>query len=383
MSERSHADSSTAGARTIARRPRLHAERIFFPAAALYGAIAVSLSVHGMLTGDAMAAGFASVGGHAHELLFGYALAVVAGFLVTQATRRELGSLFGLWLLARAGFITSPGSAVALAANSAFVALLAALVVPQFIKGAKKLRNQAIAPILIALCLAALTFQIALGTSRPWLQFLALESTVLVFALLMLFMGGRIIAPAAAGAIERSGGHLEARVQPRLEGSLLIVLALALAALPLPQGRPLAGGLALAGAGIALVRLLRWRLWDCRGRPDLWCLGIGYAWAIVGLLLLGLTWSLALLPAGTATHAVTVGALGTLTTGVMARVRLTRRKQDPARARLLPAMALLMGLAAVLRLTGSDSVQTLAQAAASWTAAQILLLILLARVPSR
>lgn len=380
MSERNHAGS---GARTTARRSRVHAERIFFPAAALYGAIGVSLSVHGMLTGDAIAPGFASIAGHAHELLFGYALAVVAGFLVTQATRRELGGLFGLWLLARAGFIASPGSAVALAANGAFAALLAARVVPQFIKGAKKLRNQAIAPILIALSLAALTFQVALGTGRPWLQFLALEGTVLVFALLMLFMGGRIIAPAAAGAIERSGGHLEARVQPRLEGSLLVVLPLALAALLLPQGRPLAGGLALAGAVIALIRLLRWRLWDCRGRPDLWCLGIGYGWVIVGLLLLGLTWSLALLPAGTATHAVTVGALGTLTTGVMARVRLTRRKQDPARSRLLPAMALLMSLAAVLRLTGSDSVQALTLAAASWTAAQILLLVLLVRVPPR
>lgn len=383
MSERSHVGSDAACARRTARRPRLHAERIFFPAAALYGAIALPLSVHGMLTGDAVAPGFARVAGHAHELLFGYALAVVAGFLVTQATRCELGGLFGLWLLARVGFIVSPGSAVALAANGAFAALLAALVVPQFIRGAKKLRNKAIAPILIALCLAALAFQIALGASRPWLQFLALESAVLVFALLMLFMGGRIIAPAAAGAIERSGGHLEARVQPRLEGSLLIVLALALAALLLPQGRSLAGTLALVGAGIALVRLLRWRLWDCRGRPDLWCLGIGYGWAIVGLLLLGLTWSVALLPSGTATHAVTVGALGTLTTGVMARIRLTRRKRDPARARLLPAMALLMGLAAVLRLTGSASVQALALAAASWTGAQILLLILLVRVPPR
>ncbi len=380
MSRQNNAGSAAAAARTPKRRARLHAERVFFPAAAAYGAIAVPLSVHGMLTGNAAAPGLGSVAGHAHELLFGYALAVVAGFLVTQASPQQIGALFGLWLLARAAFITSPGSAVALSANVAFAALLVALVAPQFIKGAKKLRNRAIAPILIALCLAALAYQVALGTNQPGLRFLVVESAVLLFALLMLFMGGRIIAPAAAGAIERSGGHLVARVQPRLEGAVLIVLALALAALLLPQGRPLAGGLALIGAGIALARLLRWRLWDCRGRPDLWCLGIGYGWAIVGLLLLGMAWSVALLPAGTATHAVTVGALGTLTTGVMARVRLTRRKRDPAGPRLLPAMALLMGLAALLRMIGSDSMVALTLAAGSWSAAQLSLLVLLARV---
>jgi uncharacterized protein involved in response to NO len=91
-------------------------------------------------------------------------------------------------------------------------------------------------------------------------------------------------------------------------------MALAAVALAVPGGRAAAGGLLLAAAMLAVVRLARWRLWACAGRPDLWCLGVGYLWLVIGLALLGLSWSVQLLPAGSATHAVTLGALGTLTT---------------------------------------------------------------------
>lgn len=362
---------------------RLAAEQVFFPAAAAYGLVAVPLSVHGMLSGRALLPGFASVPGHAHEILFGFALAVVAGFLITRISAARLGALFALWLVARASFLAFPGSIAAAAANAVFAATLAALVSPQFLKSAKKLRNKALAPLLIALCLAAIVFQLGTVTARSGLQFLALRETVVLFALLMLFMGGRIIAPAAAGAIQRSGGRLEARVQPRIEGALLIVMALAAVALAVPGGVAYAGVLMLAAALLALVRLLRWRLWACRARPDLWCLGIGYLWLVIGLAMLGASWAFQLLPPGTATHAVTLGALGTLTTSVMVRVRAIRNKADPARMRALPWITAIIALATVVRLSGSTSTTMLGVAASLWSLALLLLLAALLRIPSR
>ncbi|MFU8895726.1 MAG: NnrS family protein [Gammaproteobacteria bacterium] len=355
---------------------------MFFPAAAAYGLVAVPLSVHGMLSGHALLPGFANVSGHAHELLFGFALAVVAGFLITRISPVRLGALFALWLVARASFLVFPDSIAAVTANAMFAFVLAALVSPQFLKSAKKLRNKALAPLLIALCLAAVVFQLGGATAGSGLQFLALREAVLLFALLMLFMGGRIIAPAAAGAIQRGGGHLEARVQPRIEGALLIVMTLAIVAMAVPGGAFYAGVLVLAAALLSLVRLVRWRLWACRTRPDLWCLGIGYLWLVIGLALLGASWSFQLLPASTATHAVTLGALGTLTTTVMTRVRAIRNKADPARVRTLPWITGIISLATLARLSGSNSITMLGVAAMLWSLALLLLLVALLRIPS-
>lgn len=362
---------------------RLAAEQVFFPAAAAYGLVAVPLSVHGMLSGHALLPGFAGVSGHAHELLFGFALAVVAGFLITRTSVARLGALFALWLAARAGFLAFPGSIAAVTANVLFAAMLATQVSPQFLKSAKKLRNKALAPLLIALCCAAIVFQLGAASTRLGLQFIALRETVMLFALLMLFMGGRIIAPAAAGAIQRRGRHLEARVQPRIEGALLIVMALAAVTMAVPRGIVHAGLLMLVAALLALVRLARWRLWACRARPDLWCLGIGYLWLVIGLALLGTSWAFQLLPASTATHAVTLGALGTLTTTVMLRVRAIRNKVDPAQVRALPWITAIIGLATLVRLSGSTSATMLGIAAMLWSLALLLLLAALLRIPSR
>lgn len=366
-----------------AQHRRLAAEGLFFPIAAVYAAVAVPLSVYGIRSGEALLPGFATVTGHAHELLFGFALAVAAGFLVSKASRPQLATLVGLWLLARAGFLVFPGSLFALAANIAFAGYLGRLVIPPFLKGAKKLRNRTIGPLLGVLCLAVVAFHFAGVSARGWLQFVVLQESVLLFAMLMLFMGGRIIAPAAAGAIQRAGGHLEARVQPRIEGALLIAMICALVLAVMPGGRPLAGIFTAIAGLLAFVRLARWRLPACRGRPDLWCLGLGYGWLGVGLVLFGVSWSGQWLPAVTAVHAITVGALGTLTTAVMARVRLTRNKLDPGRERVLPWIALSITAAALVRLVGGGSDMAFGISAALWSLGFLLLLSLLVRVPAR
>lgn len=356
------------------------AERWFFPAAALYGAVAVPLSVYGMLGGEQRLPGLAAPAAHAHELVFGYALAVVAGYLIGRASVLRLAILLGLWIAARASYLIAPHGLSALILNIAFAGALALTAAPRLIRAAKKWRNRFLGPLIVALAIAVAAFHLASVAKAPSLQVLALRESVLLLALLMMFMGGRIIAPAVAGAIERAGGRLEARVQPRIEGALLVILLAAVLSSVMPHAGVVAGICLIAAGVLAAVRLLRWRLWRCWRRTDLLCLGAGYGWLAVGLVLLGSA-RLGAMPIGAATHGVTIGALGTLTTAVMARVYLVKNGGRPEHAgRALSLMALAMSAAAVVRIAGGGAPGTLWFAAALWSAALVLLLDLLRRV---
>lgn len=327
---------------------------VFYPAAALYAAVALPASVW------AMARGWSPLA-HAHEMLFGFALAVVAGNQLGALPAGRVFALLLLWLAARAGFVLAPGSFAAAALNGAFAIALGAHIVPRLLAAAKKLRNRALPAILAALCAVA----------ALWHADLVLPAVV-AFALLMLFMGGRIIPPAVAGQLQRQGESLEARVQPRLEGALLVAGLAALAGVAFPQTYPL-GPAALAAAGtLAAARLARWRLWRLRGRADLLCLASGYAWLALGLVALASRWH-----ASAAIHLVTVGALGSLTFNVMAASWLLRARRTPEGSRVIVAGTLLIAAAAILRLVGAFQAGSwLYLAAGCWSAAFALLCLL-------
>lgn len=349
--------------------------------------LALPASLLAMRTGGGWLPGLATGTGHGHEMLFGFALAVAAGFLVTRITSRWLYALAGLWLLARIAYLAQPGGVTATVADIGFAASVAWAAAPQFMRAAKKLRNRLFGPALIALALTVVGFHAAvLGPGPPW-QRVMLHEGVLLFALMMFFMGGRIIAPAAAGHFQRIGLVLEARVQPRLEGAGLALLLAALVLLPYPPAAP-GAALALFAAGVtAAIRAWRWRLWRCRGRPDLVGLGVGYAWLAAGLMLMGAALGLGAGGFTEAMHAVTVGAVGSLTISVMARTRLLRGKRDPARPPGIPIAIGLIGLASLIRVTAPawpvDVWLAYWAGAACWSLAYLSLLRLLLRLPAR
>src|SRR5690606_16466812 len=127
-------------------------------------------------------------------------------------------------------------------------------------------------------------FHLLALTEHAHLQHALLLETILLISSLMFFMGGRMIAPAVAGHLTKQGRTLEARVQPQLEGLVLITLAIILVLNLVPQewARRASGGLLLAIALLTLVRLLRWQIWHCLDRPDLLGLALGYLWLVAG-----------------------------------------------------------------------------------------------------
>jgi len=251
------------------RKPRLpFANAWFFPAAALYAAVLLPISVLGLLGLLPALPGLVTPAGHAREMLFGFALAVIAGYLLGPQPLRLILSLLGCWLLARVGALFWPGSWLTMGATLLFAAGLAWKVLPRFVGAAKKWRNQSVAPVVGGLAL--LSAVTATGLDYGVLRLLQHEALLLLAALLF-FMGGRIIAPALAGHAQNEGRRLDARVQPQLEGAVLILLALALLLAPLPWLllQRLAAAMLVAASVLSGIRLLRWQPWHCRTRPDL------------------------------------------------------------------------------------------------------------------
>ncbi len=356
------------------KRLRVAAGTYFYPAAALYAAFALPwsvLAVTGIADGPAS---LATSFGHAHEMLVGYALAVVAGNQLGVLPASRLRLLLVAWILARVAFVALPGP-IASAFDIAFVAALGLHVAPRLFRAAKKLRNQALPAILTALCVAAVAFDLAAFLAGTATAHAIVTAAVLLLATLMLFMGGRIIAPAAAGQRYRQGSTLAARVQPRIEAAIIVAMAVAVASAVTPRLLPaLRLACAVAGA-LAVVRLLRWRLWACTGRPDLMCLGAGYAWLALGLLAVAIAVQSSFRPA--ALHLVTVGALGTLTFNVMANTMLSRARRSSANERKLVWGTALIGLATACRVAAAmvpgRALGLLVAAAACWSAAFLVL----------
>ncbi|CBL46384.1 Uncharacterized protein involved in response to NO [gamma proteobacterium HdN1] len=324
----------------------------FFPTAAFYGALVPLFSLWAMFSGASVFPSLATGSGHAHEMLFGYALAIVAGYVSGPLPRWNLLLLFFLWAGARVSYLCVPDSWGSVFFNGAFPLALAIQAVPRFALRAKKWRNQTIGPLLVGLTVAVVAFELARSNDGFQLQRTLEIEVVLMLGLLMLFMGGRIIAPAAAGQFQRQGFELEARVQPNVEATLILSMATAILLAPL---LPLVAALALLiAAGAALVRLFRWRLWQLQGRPDLLCMGVGYLWLVIGLVLMA-TVLLDWMAPAVGLHAVMVGALGTLTFNVMCRTQLQWAKQDPAFSTLIPAGTVLIALAALSRIVATSA----------------------------
>lgn len=362
------------------RAGRLRPSALFYPAAAIHGAFILLWSVVALTGAAGAPPALATPIGHAHEMLLGYGLAVVAGNQLPAQAPIRVVALFAVWLAARVAFLAAPGMPGTF--DVAFAVAIAWQIAPRLVRAAKKLRNHALPAIVTGLAVAAIVM--AVGSLSAGVDVHRIATVlVLLFAALMLFMGGRIIAPAAAGQLYRQGESLVARVQPRMEGAVLLGAAIAIAAFALDVESM--ARLACVAAGLlSLVRLLRWRLWRCRGRVDLLALGAGYAWLALGLIAIGAAppeYRVA------AQHLVTVGALGTLTFNVMATSALAKVDHVPVEQRLLAAGTLLIGAATVLRVLAASPAapraEALIAAAACWSAALTLLAWILLRPASQ
>lgn len=330
---------------------RRKSHRLFFPAACIHAAIALPLSMAAMLVGWSWTPGLAG-SHHGHEMIFGFALAVIAGYTLGPQPLRWLAPLFGIWLAARLGYTLAPGFWLSQLLSPVFALLLAWRVVPRF-NAAKKWRNRMLVPLILALCGLPLlwlflnVFPISGATTL-------LHTGVVLLLLLMTFMSGRLIAPAVGGTLEKRGIAQDARVQPRIEAALILSLGAAALLILLPLPAVLSGALLLAASILILIRTLRWRLWLCPDRVDLLGLAAGTLWLGVGAGGFGIALLLARNPSALL-HLITVGALGTLTIGVMLRLHYHAIRRQPPPFSILLITLGAVAVAALTRLAAGPS----------------------------
>lgn len=323
--------------------------RPFFLAAALMGALWLPLWLIIYLHGVPLPLAADPIAWHSHELLFGLAAAVLAGFLLTAARNwtkvptpsgLPLFGLLGLWVAGRVvlliGDVLPP--ALVLLVDVAFLPALSVALARPLLR-ARNRRNYAF-PILLLL-LAGLNLVFHLGDYAVRRQ--AITASIDLVAVILVLMGGRVIPFFTKNALPEA----KVRMPASLAWTATILTALTLLA-PLSPA-PL-GPILFVAAGLAnLVRLAAWSPWSTRKTPLLWVLHVGYAWIGVAQLLRGLGhWVLAL--AGTAPmHALTVGALCGLILGMMARVSLGHTGRPLIAPRAMTVAFTLVFVAALAR----------------------------------
>lgn len=292
---------------------------------------------------------------HAHEMLFGFTMAVIAGFLLTAvrawtdrptATGLLLMALAAIWVSGRILVLTEFDMAAA-ALNALFpLALAVAIGIPLY--RARNTRNYFFVGLLVLIATLIFTVHLALqgriAVSSP-LFGLQLGLDVVLF--IMAVMGGRVIPMFTNNGIPGTDAKRNAIVEKTALGSLILLFVADL--LQLPQ--MLIGVLVLISACAHGARLFLWKPWRTIQTPLVWVLHAAYAWIVLHLALRGLS-GFGLVAGSFATHALTAGAIGGLTLGMMTRTALGHTGRPLRADRFELAMFVLIHAAATIRVFG-------------------------------
>ena len=307
--------------------------RPFFLGAGLWACLAMLLWIP-MLSGRiVLPTALDPVSWHAHEFLFGYLMAAVAGFLLTAVpnwTGRlpivgwPLGALFAVWVLGRVAIATSlhwPAWAVALA-DLGFPVLLG-LALAREITAGRNWRNLVVLGALAVLTLGNAIFHWEAAQGDYAAGGAGLRLGLAAGLMMIAIIGGRIVPSFTRNWLVRHGGGRLPAPASAFDRAVLIVTALAFAGWAAVPDWPVAAvGLILAGV-LNAVRLARWCGHRTGGEPLLWVLHAGYAFLPLGALAVGAeVLSPGVLGMAGAQHLWMAGAIGVMTLAVMTRATL-------------------------------------------------------------
>ena len=313
---------------------------------------------------------------HAHEMLYGYTLAVVAGFLLT-AVRTWTGkptpagvplmALAALWVAGRA-LVLTPFAAAAAIVNAAFpVAVAIGIGIPIVQSGNR--RNYFFIALLLLLGLAVLAFHLAHLGVLPWPERASLQVGLDVVLFILAVMGGRVIPMFTNSGIPGVKATRRPMVERLALGGVLVLLAADLLQAP-------SGAIAVVAVLVAVahvVRLYLWQPWRTFGAPIVWVLHVAYGWVVIYLVLRGLA-TIGTTADLLAVHALTIGAIGGMTIGMMTRTARGHTGRPLVADRFEVACYVLVFIAAVIRVFGgmlmpSAYVVTVVASGICWSAA--------------
>ncbi len=276
---------------------------------------------------------FSTMHWHAHEMVFGYGMAVVAGFLLTAVRNWtqvntlkgfQLASLATLWLAARiAGWLIPEQALPMMVLDLAFDLWLSVAIFSPILR-AKQHEQIGIASKLVLLTLANLCFYLGVSGVLEQGVMWGLYSGLYVLLALVYSMARRVLPM----FIERGVGYpVKLRNRAWIDRSSIYLFVLFLVSDVF--WRNVAVTAALAGFLFAThaMRLAGWHTRGIWNKPLLWVLYVGYGGATFGFLLKALAPFLSLSPS-IALHAFALGGIGMMTAGMMARISLGHTGRD-------------------------------------------------------
>ncbi len=332
--------------------------RPFFLLGAAWAAISVPLWMAVYVHGPGAMPFNVGLVWHTHEMVFGYGSAIIAGFLLTAIpnwTKRPpisgalLAILVLVWCAGRMFFFLSPQSdPVSAMIESSFLVALAVLVAREILASRNR-RNIKVAGAVGLFAVANIAFHIS-ATRTGGLPQSALDAGVAILLMLILLIGGRIVPSFTRNWLsKRRSGPLPA-VFSRFDALVLVASGAALIAWLGFGERFVTGSLLTLAGGLNAIRLLRWHGWRAFGEPLVLILHVGYAWAVIGLLGLGLHGLVPdLVPRLASIHALGTGAIGVMTLAVMTRATLGHTGRALTAGAATCAIYLAVNLAALTR----------------------------------
>jgi uncharacterized protein involved in response to NO len=268
--------------------------------------------------------GLESISWHSHEMIFGYTMAIIAGFLLTavenwtdRPTARGpfLAALVGLWTIGRLVGLGGTAAAIGGLADLVFLpALTVALAIPLFL--ARSRRNYLLLAILPLLWICDLHLHLWSSGLLPQSYLRTDLVAVDLIVVVLVIITGRIVPLFTRNALADEGVRSNAGLNT---AAIISVIVVAMIEIIAPGGWVMAVSAGIAGL-LVLGRSVHWGFQKTLGQPILWVLHVGHSWIWLGLFLKAAAAAGAGVQPSIATHALTAGAIGTLTLGMMARV---------------------------------------------------------------
>ena len=311
----------------------------------------------------AVFAGMASFGAylpsvfwHSHEMVFGFSMAVMTGFLFTAVRNWTgqptpsgvvLGAIAVVWIAARIFLVVGPVS-IGIFLDLLFLPLVAISIAAPIFRSRNQ-RNFKIVAIVAVLAILHFVFHLVIHGALPAaLLRPALFTAIDVLVILFAVVGGRVIPAFTRNAVPGANPVHRTWVEVSAFGLLLMLAVTTLAGggLALPAG--LTAPLAFLAAGAHSLRLALWQPGRTLGNPLLWMMPVAYSWLPLALVLRGLA-GLEIVVPGAWIHALTVGALTSLMVAMMMRSTLGHTGRELKASRVDVMVFLLLQLGAILR----------------------------------
>jgi len=334
--------------------------RPFYAVASIFAVVAMLVWLRAFAGFSGTGVYLPSVVWHSHEMLFGFAAAVFAGFLFTAVRNwtglptpagAALAGLTALWLAARVLIITGPAPLAAIVDVAFLPAIAVAVAVPIF--RSKNVRNYKVVAVLIALAASHGVFHLAsqgfvpIGLSRTSL-FVSIDIVVILLAI----VAGRVIPAFTKNAIPEANSRHEPWVENVTFAAMVLVVLLTIVS----GGRALpAGPMAVLFIVVAAAHATRLGLWDpvrTIHNPLLWMMPAAYSWIPFAFLLRALA-AMNIVSASAWIHAVTIGAISSFMLAMMMRSTLGHTGRQLVASRSDMAAFLLLQLAAIIRVIAS------------------------------